>query len=121
MPGRRRGGRSPSSRPSGPSARADGPPTLTISRGAAPFEHSVLVTGGSGFMGSYLVHQLDAVAHALGGRAAVHSATAMVAVPGSAVLAMPHRAATTASRIQAVVVKVGSTGPLSGEKSRGVG
>ena len=57
----------------------------------------------------------------LAGRAAVHRATAMVAVPGRAVLAMPHRAATTASRIQAVVVKVGSTGPLSGEKSRGVG
>ena len=51
---------------------------------------------------------------------AVHRATAMVAAPGRAVLAMPHRAATTTSRIQAVVVKVGSTGPLSDEKSRGV-
>ena len=54
----------------------------------------------------------------LAGSAAVHRATAMVAAPGKAVLAIPHRAATTTSRIQAVVVKVGSTGPLSGEKSR---
>ena len=54
----------------------------------------------------------------LAGSAAVHRATAMVAAPGRAVLAIPHRVATTTSRIQAVVVKVGSTGPLSGEKSR---
>ena len=53
----------------------------------------------------------------LAGSTAVHSATATVAAPGRAVLAIPHRAATTMSRIQVVAVKVGSTSlPRSVEK-----
>ena len=53
----------------------------------------------------------------LAGSTAVHSATATVAAPGRAVLAIPHRAATTMSRIQMVAVKVGSTSlPRSVEK-----
>ena len=53
----------------------------------------------------------------LAGITAAHSATAMVAAPGRAVLAIPHRDATTMSRIQVIAVKVGSTSlPRSVEK-----
>ena len=53
----------------------------------------------------------------LAGSTAVHRATAIVAAPGRAVLAMPHSAATTMRRIQEVAVKVGGTRlPLGGEK-----
>jgi hypothetical protein len=43
-----------------------GSPVLTISASNPPFHSCALVTGGTGFMGSYLVQQLDAVACALG-------------------------------------------------------
>ena len=43
-------------------------PVLEITRDNPPFTSCALVTGGTGFMGSYLVQQLDAVACALGTR-----------------------------------------------------
>ena len=39
----------------------------------APFNRCALVTGGSGFFGGFLVHQLDQVARGLGGGAEVHN------------------------------------------------
>ena len=81
MPARRRS-RSPSSSPArrcrrstpagGPSVSSDDPPPVLALRGAPPFRRCCLVTGGAGFMGSYLVQQLDAVARAMGGGAEVH-------------------------------------------------
>ena len=41
---------------------------LDVSRRRPPFERSCVVTGGTGFMGAYLVHFLDQVAAELGGR-----------------------------------------------------
>lgn len=68
-------GRSPSVSPPAAAAAAvlksEGqmsPAVLDISADNPPFTSCALVTGGTGFMGSYVVQQLDAVAGALGTR-----------------------------------------------------